>query len=260
MIEWIKRGRELLDKGKYDRALKFYDKVIENNSENSEVLEALERKAEIYYIKNELTQALEIYKKLVSKYESIEDKFALAEIFRLIGNIYTSIKKPRQAIDMFNKCLEIHETNLDPSEELFFLLYDIGDLYYKIENYREALEIYKKILKLREEQGPLEGFAEDFSSIARIYFKLKKYNKSTDYYEKALEIYEISNDQTSIALTLLWTSKSLHFQKRFDEAYDTIIQAIGIFKDLIRMELQEVHYFLKEALDLKKTIEKFKTP
>ena len=134
MIEWIKRGRELLDKGKYDRALKFYDKVIENNSENSEVLEALERKAEIYYIKNELTQALEIYKKLVSKYESIEDKFALAEIFRLIGNIYTSIKKPRQAIDMFNKCLEIHETNLDPSEELFFLLYDIGDLYYKIEN------------------------------------------------------------------------------------------------------------------------------
>jgi tetratricopeptide (TPR) repeat protein len=260
MIEWIKRGRELLDRGKYDQALKFYDTVIENNSERSEILEALERKAEIYYIQNNLTQALEIYKKLVSKYESIEEKFALAQVFRLMGNIYNSLNEPKLAIETYKKCLKIHETHLDPSEELFFLLYDLGDLYYKSGNYIEALKIYKKVLKLREEQGPLEGFAEDFSSIARIYFKLKKYYKSTEYYKKALEIYEVSNDQTSIALILLWLSKSLHFQIKYDEAYDMIIQAIGIFKDLKRMKLQDVHYFLKKALDLKKTIEKFKTP
>jgi len=262
----LERIEQLIDNGNYDTALKELNVILK---EDPYIIDALQMKAETYFLQNHIQKALVIYEDLQTIYKSQHsDKIESLEYFqilkkiakshKLLENISQSIIYYKELLQMYNLLRNKKDTDLG-SEEKENLLNTLGELYKQSKNYNTALNYYQKLLKIHSKHGDNEAFADDTIAIGNIYIMQQQYNKAKKFYNKALNYYENSEDQGIQGILYYYLGDINHKQGNYNKALTHLESALMRFEkvnlegNIIDIEKQE---YYKDALNLWKKLKK----
>ncbi len=136
----IFEGNKLHDQKRYDEAIKIYEQVLKENSNNDL---ALYEMALSYYYKKDMRTTVEI------AYKLIQYKSATAVLgYGLIANVMDDTGKPKEAIEVYQKAIKQLENEPEFKPQLSSLYYNLGITYYRQKLYKEAREASKKAVQL----------------------------------------------------------------------------------------------------------------
>lgn len=113
-------------------------------------------------------------------------KTGKAGIFGDLGNNYFNVGDFEQALPLFEKALSIYESVDDKEAISLYLGRIAEIYWNKKYDYEKALEYYNRSLKLAEESGNKVQIAMVQNSIGLIYGRKQESKKELEYYEKAL--------------------------------------------------------------------------
>lgn len=126
------RGQIYYIKKKNSNCIKDFEKVVERNSADDNVLEKL---ANAYYNTKDYTKAITLYTELIENYNPENPNFYFNR-----GKCFGFLHETRKAEEDINKSIELRAYTFD--SEYFYL----GYFYQQQEEYDKALNYYKKTL------------------------------------------------------------------------------------------------------------------
>jgi len=196
----MEEAKELFDEEKYKEAIKKYNEIIEDDTENEKVYN--KRGTAYFYIDKyekaveDFTQVLELDPKIeevfnnrglaylnLDKYEKAVEDFTQAleldpkieEAFNSRGFAYLNLDKYEKAVEDFTQALE-----LDPKNEEAF--HNRGLAYLYIDKYEKAVEDFTQTLELDPKNE------EAFHNRGLAYLYLDKYKKAVEDFTQALKL------------------------------------------------------------------------
>jgi tetratricopeptide (TPR) repeat protein len=120
-----------------------------------------------------------------------EDSIYMADIYAKIGFVYNSQKKYKEALEYYQKDLNISLQMIGKNHPDTATTYgNIGSVYDSQEKYKEALEYYQKSLDIQLQTIGKNhpDTAISYNNIGLVYDSQKRYKEALDYYEKSLDI------------------------------------------------------------------------
>ena len=184
--EWYKEGMVLTSEGKYEEALKCYDKVLSLKPLHKE---SLISKGNIFLDMDECEKALKCYDELLEcEPYNLEINLKKADI--LYGQ-----EKYDEAHMAYDRILEIAPDNLE-------VISRKGDILYKQEKYDEALPYFDKALKINPE------YIKAWIAKGEYLCKQDKFKEAIGCFDKALEIEPADFE--------VWNSKGLALYRTYN--------------------------------------------
>lgn len=203
----LKYAQILLNKGKYDEALKLIDKIEDFEKENSD----------FFLVKGTLNLLLGFEPKAKKCFEQALalSSHEMDEIYFQIATAYVFTGKIKKAISYFEKCIEINPENDFALGELGFFSEQVGDFKKSILYYNKFLDIdpYNSFIWMNlgisynhagEFEKAVEAFEfsltidEDFHqaklNMANALANLRKYDEAIRFYMQFLEKYPENDD------------------------------------------------------------------
>jgi superkiller protein 3 len=150
----------------YDKAIEFYDNALEIEPDNKT---ALNNKGYALEMKDQIDDAIEYYKK------SLEIDATYEMPLVNLTKIYLDKKDYDAAINIYKEALDI-----DPLNTANWI--DLGRAYRFLEEYENAIHAYKKALKL----VPSNKIA--WNNIGYVYLQRKEYEKAINAFTESLKI------------------------------------------------------------------------
>lgn len=132
--EDLREGNKLFDEEKYDEAVEFYTKIVEESPDTYILYKNI---GNCYFKMEKYDQAEEYYKKVLEKDPKNQ------EAMLLIGNCYSNRGDDEKALEWYNK-IEFEKID-DPT-----VLFNIGSNFYNQSKFEEALKYYKKAVEIRK--------------------------------------------------------------------------------------------------------------
>ncbi len=170
--EWITQGNDYFDSGKYDKAVKCYDKVITKYSRSKKTVPdytgALFNKGLALHNLEKYSEAIKCYDKVIEKEPNDVGSWNSK------GVSLNGMRKYNEAIECFRKAIEI-----DPNYSLAWLNQGISFL--NLEKNNEAIKCYDIAI----EKDPNNKSAWYFKGF--VLYILGKYNEAIECYNKAIE-------------------------------------------------------------------------
>ncbi len=160
---WIKKVEILLHLGEYEKALLTIDEALKLNPEHKL---ALFYKALILSRLGRLKESLEIFKKLIDKYN-----IKWLEALRHAARVAIYLGEYETAEKYLKKGLEIRDDDTE-------LLFNLGVVLAEKGKSEEAIKYFEKVLSLHP------GYTLALLRIANIYERLGKLDKAVEYYNK----------------------------------------------------------------------------
>lgn len=115
-------------------------------------------------------------------------------------------KKVKNAMDYFNKAIEVLEFNWGPFHPLHSTFYSMfGYYYYEISQYNDALLLYKSsLVSCLRSIGPNHPQTREvYLDMASLYLKMNQRDESLEYYLKAYKATEIIDGKETIACAFI---------------------------------------------------------
>lgn len=174
--------------------------------------------ADVYYDQGKYSAAIENYKTAFIHAQKINDSLRLSAILDDIGRSYRRLGEPTQALEYFQKGLDLA---LPLSNKAL-----IGQFYNNMalvlndtRNDSLALEYYQKSLTISEEVKDTTSIILGLNNIGFQYGNMKDRKKEEEYYLKALELTEKTKDMQMYGLTYdnigsMWEQRG-NLQKAF---------------------------------------------
>ncbi|TRZ90245.1 MAG: tetratricopeptide repeat protein [Methanosarcinales archaeon] len=164
--EWYNKGITLGKLGKYDEAIKCYDKAIEIDPED---LDTWNNKGVALFNLGKYDEAIECYDKSIE----INPEHVLAWILK--GLVLEYYKKYDEAIECYDKAIEINPEFADAWNNKGSALDNLG-------KYDEAIKCYDKAIEINPE------FSEAWYNKGNALKTLGKYDEAIECYDEAIEI------------------------------------------------------------------------
>jgi tetratricopeptide (TPR) repeat protein len=215
-----------------EKALRYYNQLIQDHPSHSKVVDAIYQIGSIYFIDNKYEQAEKQYLKVINEYTG--SHLEIAALGRL-EDIYTALNQPEKYFELLNKIgRDIDQGKQDsimftaafrqysdsvfdvaaasfkkylakfarPNSEIEALYY-MGDSYGEIENEVEQVAAFKKLLSKSNNR-----FTERAADLVSAYeYKQKNYTLAAEYYEKLENVasYPESKLRANIGLMRCYT-------------------------------------------------------
>jgi len=135
----------------------------------------------LYGLKGRRTEALAEFDRLIS----LKPQNILAHLDRALTLV--SDARQREAIESFQICLRLLETNADDELEIT-VLSQLGYLYMGMGNYPEALKNLEKVLIMARASHNLSYEETALSQLGSVYYRQNDYVKTEDYWRRALDV------------------------------------------------------------------------
>ncbi len=186
-IESLKNtGDDLYKQGQYQEAISYYDKILEAEPTNIEVLG---KKGDSLASLGDLRDAALLYEQVVKINRDHKDSNGILYLDKLLElepqNVYALIQKGKsliiyydridEAVSYFDRVLEIEPANV-------IALFNKGEADFQNDKYEDAISWYDKALK--EDPNHVDSLSSKGYALA----KLKDLEQSEFYLNKALEI------------------------------------------------------------------------
>ena len=150
--------------------------------------------------------------------------------FRAIINIgieYFFLGKYSQAIDYYNKALEI-ATELNDKNLISEVHGELGIVFKNQGEYAQALEHYKIALSTAIELKDTSWIAVCYANTGNVYRRLANYPKALDYFLKALEVFEQKGETRRIAIGYINIGNLYEDQNDFNTAMEYYSRALQL--------------------------------
>lgn len=228
---------------------------------------------------NDSLRKLNLYKERYSFLTALTDTFKRKKEFQLevisvnsLGNLYNSIGKYSEAINVFNNLrLELEKASLEKNEKhnlLSLTFLNTGNSYFYLNDVEKALLFYKKSLgemkkKNKKDAIDDERIAQIFNNIGIAYGQKNDYQSGLFYFKRALYIDLELKDSSHIANVLSNIATVFAETNQTDSALfyynkvKSIYEKVGGYDDLafINNELSDLYFKqkkYKEALNYSK--------
>lgn len=129
----IRLGVSAHDKGDYDQAISYYQKVIAENPDN---VNAIYETAMTYFTKGDYAKSNEFCSQGI-----VYNSFLLAQFYGLMGNNYDNTNEGKKAIASYKHALSINPDN-------YLLHYNLGIAYLRAKESDAAKECFKNAISL----------------------------------------------------------------------------------------------------------------
>jgi tetratricopeptide (TPR) repeat protein len=241
-----------------DEALKYYQKSIE-------IKILIEKNKKLFELNNILNKKDEVFGTKCNE--------SIAAILDKIGEIFGMQGKYKEAIENFNKSLDITRKiyGSDEHATIATTLQNIGLVLYNQGKYKEALEHFNKSLEInRKVYGSDEHatIATTLQNIGLVLYNQGKFKEALEHFNKSLEIHRKiygSDEHPSIATTLQNIGSVLNNQGKFKEALEHFNKSLEIEKKVygtdehpsIATTLQNIGSVLKMLGKYKEVMEHF---
>jgi tetratricopeptide (TPR) repeat protein/serine phosphatase RsbU (regulator of sigma subunit) len=213
----------------------------------------------VYYIKGDVSKALEYFHLSLAIQEEIEDKLGIASSLNNIGSIYKDQGDISKGLEYLHKSLKLREEIGDKSV-IASSLNNIGHIYQVQGDVHKAFEYYHKSIKIREEIEDKLGVAECLNNIAAIFHDQGYVLKALEYSHKSLVIREEKGDKKGIALSLNNIGAIYKNQGDITKALEYYNKSLTIYKEIgskegIANSLTNIGAIYKSHGDTSKSLE-----
>ena len=199
-------------KGAYDAALKWFGVYLDESLEQLYRKEAMERKADCYFIQKQYDRAAKAYDLVLKDYFNVDDIYAYYQSALSYGLLNKSAKK----IELLSNVMKASPSSKFYPEAMF----ELGRSYVAAEKDEQAFECFNRIVKN----------VKDFNYVARAYVEMgslarnqSQYNEALGYYKKVVEEMAFS-DYADDAMAAI---ESIYQTKNDPEEYIAYIESIG---------------------------------
>ena len=229
----IKRAKNAVISRDFSLALRLYNGLLKDDSENLDYLRAI---GSIYEKTNQDEKALEYYARILKR--SPVDFEALNHI----GGIYRRIQKYDKAIDVLKKALATGKNNAEAN-------YNLGFTYKLTGEKEKAIECFESVIN----ENPGDVLA--YNHLGVIYYSNQDYNKSILTYKMGLQI---DSNHPILQYNLAKSYEAIKDDANAISAYESALRAKPLWIDAIKdyANLLIRLYKTKTALELvKKSLE-----
>jgi len=187
-------GNILKSKGKWNKALEYYDKSLaitrEYYKQDTNLLALICMNiGDTYRMLGAFDKALVYLNKSLENYKSISNlnPDGIAKAYDNIGALYSAKEKYSYALKYHEKALNIHKKNKKLLETAYSLQ-DMGKLKCKFKMYDDALLYHKQALQIIEDlYGPKHLLTSCFQyQVGLIHYKVKNLNAATAHFNNSL--------------------------------------------------------------------------
>ncbi|CAF3603186.1 unnamed protein product [Rotaria sp. Silwood1] len=222
-------GHLMIKLGKFDKAEEFYNKLLNQTSDNNyEAIAHLNHQLGIIkQEKGDLSDALTLFSKTseIMQQQLSANHPDLSILYYHIGLTYQRLGKHPDALSYYEKSLEIERKSLSSDDPKLATTYcNIGLLYNDMGEYAMALSYYEKVLEIQQKSLPLYHpyLSTTYHNIALAHYGMGNYSEALSYYKKALEIQNKSlpTDHFLQATTYCNIASTLNAMGKYSEAFD----------------------------------------
>ena len=225
--------------GNYSAALDYLHKSLKiaeeigANGDRRSLAYKLQNIGLIYRRQGRHDQALAYARRSLELFETIDDKFGIANLQNNIGVIYKSQERYDEALEWFRKAHKNNE-EVKAIPGVARALNNIGDTYRLQGRYAEALEMLKKGLQLREQIADRGGITLSLNNLGQLYEDQGKYAEMLDVAHRAAKVAEEINSREDLWNAEERVGRALFALGQPDEARKYFLGAIATVESLRR--------------------------
>ena len=185
-------------KGDYERAIKFYEKSLEINTEiltpdHHYLGSTYSGLGLVYFRKGDYSKALLFHKKALEIFRKTlsSTNSHTAICYGNIGKVYEELGELPRALVSHENALAIFQKNLPPIHpRMAICYYDIGKVYDKMGEFSEALSYHERALAIRIKILPPDHpfLPASYNSMGELHIKMGKYSKGLAYIKHAIDL------------------------------------------------------------------------
>ena len=188
--EQILQIEVLFEQTRYEEAISYAFEILNKEAVipfTPETVKIYTLLGNIFEVTSKFTEALQQYNKALDIHKIHDNRFGIADCLSNMGNVYDSLSQYLPAI-------QYHQESLQVSKEIEYIngigrsLGNIGIVYLNLSDYLTALEYFEQALVITEQQKNYIGIAINLGNIGNVFRHLKEYDKAIEYYKKALQI------------------------------------------------------------------------
>ncbi|MBA3663167.1 MAG: tetratricopeptide repeat protein [Bacteroidetes bacterium] len=153
---------------------------------------------EVYFMKNNLAEALELFNQALLAGEKLKDKKICADALNNMAIVYNRNGN-------LTKCIELLEQSLKLKKEVNDIAgigkacNNLGYFYQAKGDDEKAFTYYLSGEKLQKQSGDTSGRAYTLVNIGKIYLKRGDQNKAKEYFDESLKLRELIEDKKGIS-------------------------------------------------------------
>lgn len=200
-------------KGTYSAALKWFDIYLKDSDSQVYRKEAMERKADCFFISKQYDLASDAYESVLDDYFDVNDIYAYYQA----ALSYGLLGKTSRKIQLLSSVMEA-----SPDSEFYpEAMFELGRSYVVSEQDDKAYECFNRIV----------AEVKDFNYVARAYVEMGSLSRNQSQYDEALGYYKRVvedmpySDYSDDALAAI---ESIYQTKHNPEAYIAYIESIGM--------------------------------
>lgn len=150
----------------------------------------------------ELEQLVRQHQDLLARLERAGNRQAVAQVTNQLGSVYFHYGRPEQAVQWFEKALNLAQQIEDRSTQINALI-NLGLVLMNTGKYERAAKSYEKVLELSRGIADPGLSAMVQQNLGILYFQWGKPDKSVEAYEKSIALRRKMGDAKWEAITLL---------------------------------------------------------
>jgi predicted ATPase len=186
-LQYYQRALELGEKFKTELGIKELEGGEEMQWLASKQAEAHRNLGHIYKQRSKWLDAMENFNKCIEISKSIGNYHEIADAYRGLGYVHWRKGKYSKAIEYYDKCIENTEKIHDLSV-MAVVFIELGNVYNDSGNWERGVEYYTKALEVLEKLGEYREMARAYNNLGDVYLKQESWEKAIEYFEKCRRI------------------------------------------------------------------------
>ena len=217
-----------------DSALFYYRKCYETAvliPDTGLMIKSTYNQAGIFKRQQQYEKAIELYLQVGELGRASNDKMAIGDSHKGLGDVYYYISQHKKAIDEYSQAITLFET-LNDLHGLNNALSNIAIIYKEQGEYKAALRNYRRVLAISKSQKNQKSEADDYLSIGAVYGEMGAIDSAKYYYRKGLNLHTKVEYKPGIAMSYANLGNKLVASDSIKEGLNLLEKSVVLYREL----------------------------
>lgn len=183
----------------------------------------------IYSLRGQDDQALECFNKSLEISKNSDYLFGTFRALEGIAQAYMYLDSIKLSEKTSGYLLELALKN-DSIKQVANAYFQLGKICEQNENYDSAIVLLNKALEIRKTINDKKDIAKTYNGLGKLYYEKVDYPKSIEYYNDAIKIRETINDPEGLAIAYLNFGNTLSSIGKYQPALEQYQKALKTFE------------------------------
>ena len=200
----------------YHRALQTYQAVLNDPSTSSYHGILYHQIGNVYQQQQKWREALDAYQRALELQEQHGQQHQSGDTYHQIGCVYQQ-QQSHEALEAYQRALKLYK-QYDQQHEAGDTYHNIGTVYQMQQQWQQALVTYQRALELKEHHGQQHKSGDTYHQIGMVYQEQRQWQPALAAYQRALKLQEQHGQQHRLGLTCHGIGMVYQEQQQWREA------------------------------------------